>query len=190
MSHTESLHRGHDAEIVARWWDPGIPVRNPTIGLDPGLSWNFTIDYQDVVRSDESSPVSLTIDWVPLDGAVWTAMAGLSAGGEFGEPIESSVYFFEHHRFDHASMEIREQTGTRIQVTGALSGDIDGLGLAQIPVEASLEFEGIRVSLADVTTIDQALQRLQSFADTKGLVGQSIGRSILFAPAAGSRGSG
>ena len=87
-------------------------------------------------------------------------------------------------------MEIREQTGTRIQVTGALSGDIDGLGLAQIPVEASLEFEGIRVSLADVTTIDQALQRLQSFADTKGLVGQSIGRLFLFAPAAGSPGSG
>ena len=38
--------------------------------------------------------------------------------------------------------------------------------------------------------IDQALQRLQSFADTKGLVGQSIGRLFLFAPAAGSPGSG
>lgn len=159
----------------------GLLFDNPHTGLAPQLTWSFTFEFDAVQRDHGESAVSLDVDWVPLDTRSWTAMAGQSASGTFGEPLEASVYFFTHHRFDQASIRIIEQRGSVIRVSATLSGDLDGLGLDPIVVEGDLQFDGIRVALSDgAATIDQARSRLQDFTDPTGLVPEESGNSYHF----------
>jgi hypothetical protein len=99
-------------------------------------------------------------------------MQGQTASASiFGEPIESSVYFFDHHRFDQVEQRILERRGHDLLVHAELTGDIDGLGIPSIDVEGWLMFDGIVVSLSDgPRTVDEARARLCEFTDPTGLI--------------------
>ena len=97
-------------------------------------------------------------------------MAGQSARCEvFGEPIESSAYFFEHYCYDAVDLRIFEQDGTRLRVAADISGDVDGLGIPSWSVDDWLEFDAITVQLPVVDTVDAAAERLGAYLDISGL---------------------
>ena len=140
----------------------GHLFENPHTGLPEGLTWGFVFDLPD--------KQSLTVEWVPLPGAEWRAMAGQSARCEvFGEPIESSVYCFEHYCYDAVDLRILEQDGTRLRVAADISGDVDGLGIPSWSVDDWLEFDAITVQLPGVDTVDAAAERLGAYLDISGL---------------------
>jgi hypothetical protein len=155
----------------------GLLFDNPTVGLDPALTWSFQIPFEPV---EDQSP-ALTVEWLPVPAPGWTAMAGAAAvSGSFAEPAEASVYHWLHHRYDRVDLRITEQDGPRIRVVTTVAGDIDGLGPAEITVPAWLTFTGILVQLAGVTTADDALARLAEFTDVDGLVEVPDPRGIAF----------
>ena len=113
----------------------GHLFENPHTGLPEGLTWGFVFDLPD--------KQSLTVEWVPLPGAEWRAMAGQSAQCDvFGEPIESSAYFFEHYCYDAVDLRILEQDGTRLRVAADLSGDVDTVDAAAERLGAYLDISG------------------------------------------------
>ena len=172
------------AELILRGgtWG-GLLFDNPRVGVAPSLTWSFTFMYEDVVRSYGSTTPSLCVDWIPLPGAAWDDMAGRKASGQvFAEPIEASVYFFEHFRYDAADLRILEQVGGDVRVIASVSGDVDRLGIDQLSAEAWLRFTGIIVQLTDApSAIEEAEQRLSEFTDTRGLIGQQGTRNFTFA---------
>ena len=99
----------------------------------------------------------------------------------FASPVESSVYFFEHHRFDSARVEVLEQNGTRLRVEAEVAGDIDALGLDGVRVESWLDFAGIYVQ-PDVKpgSIETARSLLAEFTDPVGLVGREQPHNFIF----------
>jgi hypothetical protein len=150
----------------------GVLVDNPSIGLSPALTWTFELSFADVSRDYGDSPVSLTVEWVPLPGASWSAMTGLAAASDtFADPIECSAYFFEHHRYDFVRVRVLEQVRSRLRVEVEARGDVDGLGVPAWSVETWLDFDGIYVQLSDVETAELASSRLAEFTDCVGLVG-------------------
>jgi hypothetical protein len=50
----------------------GVLFDNPSIGLPPALTWTFDLSFAEVSRDYGDSPVSLTVEWVPLPGASWS----------------------------------------------------------------------------------------------------------------------
>lgn len=160
----------------------GLLFDNPTIGLAPGLTWTFTFDFEDVARSYGTTGVSLTLDWVPLAAESWRLMAGQAASGStFGEPIESSAYFFDHHRYDAAELRVVEQRGDEVRVVASVRGDLDRLGIEALDVDRWLRFEGIIVQLSDVpTSAAAATRRLAEFTDTTGLACTPTSRGFRF----------
>jgi hypothetical protein len=159
----------------------GLLFDNPTINLAPGLTWTFTFEFEEVSRDFGDSAVSFTVDWVPLPGASWTAMAGQSVTCDvFGEPVETSAYCFEHHRYDAVRLRVLEQDGTRLHVVARASGDVDAMGVQSWNVDAWLEFEGIRVQLSDADTVEAATARLDELTDTAGLTARATGHNFLF----------
>jgi hypothetical protein len=159
-------------EIVATGgtWH-GVLFDNPFIELAPAVTWSLTVNCQDVVRDNSDSPVSVTVEWLPLPFPSWRRLAPHHAQGkEFGEPTESSVYFYEHHRFGAFDLLLHEQRGPRLRAVMTVREDLDGLGLDAVSVEAWLRFDGLIVHLSDVTSPSQALQRLAEFTDITGLV--------------------
>jgi len=148
----------------------GLLFDNPRIGLTPQLTWNFEFRYRDAVRDYGNSPVSMTLDWIPLETSTWSAMTGLTARGtEFGDRGEASVYFFAHHRYANIELDLMSQRNVAVNARATVAGDTDGLGIESITAEAWLRFAGIRVALSDVRSADVALSRLQDFTDTVGL---------------------
>ena len=99
--------------------------------------------------------------------------ANSSEPATFAHPVEGSVYYFgQGHRFDTSIVFVREQDGSRIRVEAEVSGDIDGLGLDQISVEAWLSFGGIYVQPnTRPRSVEAARRLLEEFTDTSGLVG-------------------
>lgn len=102
-------------------------------------------------------------------------MAGLTASA-FGEPIESSVCFFDHHRFDAADLTVAEQNGTVLRVRARP----DTLGVEWWP-----EFSGIYVQPSErPTSVEAAEALLAHFTRSAGKPGQLMsvakarGRSI------------
>jgi arsenate reductase len=139
----------------------GVLFDNPSIGLSPKLTWTFDFRFGEVSRDYGDSPVSLTVDWVPLPGARWSAMEGQAAScGTFAEPVECGAYFFEHHRYDAVRLRVLEQAGSSVRVAVEARGDLDRLGVPEWSVEQWLDFEGIAVQLSDTTTIYEAATRL------------------------------
>jgi hypothetical protein len=162
----------------------GLLFDNPTAGLPPQLTWTFTFDFKEVERSFGTSRVGVSVDWVPLEDSSRHAMAGQTASATtFAQPIESTVYFFEHHRFDAVSLQVLEQHGNELLVQADLRGDLDGLGIEALTVSASLEFEAIVVHLSEgPPSVPAARARLASFADTAGLDGEKTTRGFRFVP--------
>lgn len=150
----------------------GLLFDNPTIDLLPALIWTFTFDYAEVVRDYGAVTPSLTVDWIPLPRCSWRRMAGLNASAAaFAEPIESSVYFFQHHRYQAAEIRVADQRGLDTSVVACVYGDIDGLGIPSLSAEGWLRFGGILVRLSErIGGSDEARARLEEFTDTTGLV--------------------
>jgi hypothetical protein len=163
----------------------GLLFDNPRLELRPFLSWSFTFAFADVSRDYGSSPVSVDLDWVPLTAASWRDLAGHDVRGRgFAEPVEASVYFFEHHRYDTIDLRVLEQRGASLYAAVRLSGDLDRLGIDALDAEAWLTFSGIIVSLSEARSAKVASTRLQEFCDIGGLMcsaGVTDGR-FLFQP--------
>ena len=146
---------------------------NPALWLAPALTWTFTVSYGEVARDQGSTPVHLCLDWVPLKARGWQDMAGRRAvSAAFAQPIESSVYFFDHHRFDTTKLLVVEQRHHSLHMVAEVAGDVDGLGIDAIPVDAWLLFDGITVAVGDPPpNVDAARALLDTFTDTTGLAG-------------------
>ena len=109
-------------------------------------------------------------------------MAGQAASAStFGEPIESSAYFFEHHRYEEVALRVVEQRRAEMRVIASLRGDLDGLRIQALDVDRWLRFEGIIVHLSDVpSSAAAATRRLAGFTDTTGLAGTPTSHGFRF----------
>ena len=127
---------------------------------------------------------SLAIDCVPFDRCSWHSLVGHNASADrFGEPIEASVYFFEHYRYDEADVRVLEQRATEVRIGAKARGDLDGLGLEALEVNQGLRFQGIYVQPSVLPDSTQAAESLLSeFTDTTGLVGVRRQHNYLFRP--------
>jgi hypothetical protein len=174
-----------DELVPARGTWNGLLFDNPTLGLAPALTWTFTFRFHDVERGDSSSEVSLDVDWVPLPSVRWQQITPRQvASSRFAEPVEASVYFFEHYRFDAVELRLLQQQDAQLRASATLRGDIDGLGLDEVHVDDWLRFDGIIVSLNGVTSAQAARSQLGSFTDVTGLtqVGRTAGGGFIFSP--------
>jgi hypothetical protein len=153
--------------------------------LPPQLTWTFEFEFREVERECGDTPVSVSVDWVPLPDAPWMRMAPRrTACGTFAEPIESSVYFFMHHRFDTVELELVEQRGSRLRAAALLRGDLDELGIEELQLESWLEFTGIATALTRPLAEEETAALLGSFTDTSGLLPAGRGGGgFLFGPA-------
>ena len=184
-----------------RWGDDGLEqselnstagtwsgrlFENRDTGFPLSLVWAFTFDAAEVERDFGRVSPSVGVDWVSLPGANWSAMAGRRASASvFAEPIEASVYFFEHHRYESTDLRIHEQAGTRLRATANLSGDLDGLGLDRVSVEARLDFDGIYVQPeTKPSSVEEARDLLAGFTNPIGLSGVDRSHNYLFGPPA------
>ena len=177
---TESL-QAHELSPVGGSWT-GLLFENPAVGYPLKLTWTFTVDFNEVRRGFGSVSPSLTIDWVPLPESSWLAMQGHHvACGSFSEPIETSVYYFDHHRYDSVELTITDQQAGTVDIRTNIAGDIDGLGIPELSTEATLSFGGICVQLDEVgTDVETARSRLAEFANTAGLRGRARGHNVVF----------
>jgi hypothetical protein len=163
----------------------GLLFDNPRIGLAPQLTWTFEFPFRDAVRDYGDTPVSLTLDWIPLGTSTWRAMTGLSTrSAVFGDRGEASVYFFAHHRYASIGLELSAQHDVLVNAKATVTGDIDGLGIESISAKAWLRFTGITVALSDARSGDVALARLGDFTDIAGLSMTPIQRQNRFCFAA------
>jgi hypothetical protein len=150
------------------WW--GLLFDNPSVHLPPRLTWSFTFPFDDVSREDDDSPLSLSVEWLPIPVDSWRRIAGNHlTSAAFGEPAEASVYYYVHHRFQTVDLQLTDQRGRSLRAVAAVSGDLDGLGIDPVRADAWLTFTGILVSLRDATSPEMALARLGQFTDTTGL---------------------
>ncbi len=165
----------------------GLLFDNPNIGLPPGLTWSFEFAFGEVSRAWGTTPVSLTVDWVPLPRAAWQEMAGQAVACDaFAEPIECSAYVFEHFAYEEVRLHVLEQAGSRIRVAVEARGDLEGLGVPEWTVEQWLDFDGIAVQLEGVETAGAAARRLAAFTDVAGLVARTAGHGVWLVPRAAS----
>ena len=176
--------RGDELVPAGGSWN-GLLFDNPRLGLAPALTWTFTFRFQDVARGDSSSEVSVDVDWVPLPSARWQKITPKQlASPRFADPVEASVYFFEHYRFDSVELQLQQQRGAQLRANATLRGDIDGLGMDEVHVDDWLRFDGIIVSMNGVTSAPVAGSQLANFTDVSRLtqVGRTAGGGFIFSP--------
>lgn len=160
----------------------GLLFENPVSGYPLSLSWTFSIDFDEIARDYGKVSPSLTIDWVPVGSSSWKRMAGQSfIGRSFADPIESSLYFFQHYRLDHVELSIENQVSNELTVGAVAGGDIDGLGLPEVSARAVLRFAGIYVQTeATGVDVDAAAALLAGFVEVDGLQPTPRGHNVLF----------
>lgn len=151
----------------------GLLFDNPNIGVPAALTWSFSFPFAEVDRDYGSSEILLDVDWLALPATSWRTMTG-QAVKAVGEPAESSVYFFQHHRYDRIDLAILEQEDRDIHVRATLTGDLDRFGIDPVTADAWLGFDGIRVSVSDVNTAESALDRLATVTNIEGLAPSSV----------------
>jgi hypothetical protein len=162
------------AAAGGEWY--GLLFDNPSRQLPPNLTWCFNFPFEDVSRKDEDSPLSLTMEWLPVSAGSWRRFAGHHVTStRFGKPAEASIYYYLHHRFNAVTLDLVEQRSRSLRAVATVSGDIDRLGIDPVHADAWLTFTGILVSLHDVTSPDIALSRLSQFTDTDGLALDTVG---------------
>ncbi|GAA5180515.1 hypothetical protein GCM10023322_12990 [Rugosimonospora acidiphila] len=148
----------------------GLLFDNPTLRLPPCLTWSLEFPFKDVARGGDASPVSVSVEWLPIPADSWRRVAGHHlSSATFGEPAEATVYYYLHRRFQSVDVRLTDQDNRSLRAVAALSGDIDGLGIDPVRADAWLTFTGITVSLHDVNSPEMALTRLRQFTDTTGL---------------------
>ncbi len=152
-----------------QWY--GLLFDNPSLPRPPRLTWSFSFPFEDVSHGDDSCPLSLTVEWLPVPAQSWRSVVGHHVtSANFAEPAEVSVYHYVHHRFQTVTLDLVEQRGRSLRAAVTVSGDIDHLGIDPVRADAWLTFTGILVSLHDVTSPAVGLARLARFTDTTGLV--------------------
>lgn len=163
----------------------GLVFDNPRTGYELRLTWTFTFDFEPVRREYGTTNPSLSIDWVPFGRCSWRTLAGSHASTRrFAEPIESSVYFFEHYRYDEAHVRVVAQQAADVRVRASIRGDVDGLGFASLDVDQLLRFQGIYVQPSVLpNNLEAAEAVLSEFTDATGLIGVRRQHSYVFAPA-------
>lgn len=148
--------------ITGSYWY-GHLFENEALGYGPTLTWSLFVECQPAQRSCGEIPVAILIDWIPLDVTSWRDIAGAQVEcTEFGEPIEASVYFFDHRPYEYARIRALRQTGTTVRFSVELKGDQHGIGIDPLSVTADAEFRGIAVQLA-------RKRALAEFTDPAGL---------------------
>jgi hypothetical protein len=169
--------------VVGGSWS-GLLFENPLADYTLRLTWSFTIGFGEVRREYGSVAPSLTIEWVPAGSASLDSMSGHRYGADaFGSPIESSLYFFDHFRFDRVAVEVLSQSSHDLDVSAHVAGDLDGLGVPKLEVAARVSFDGIYVQ-TDETGSDAAAASalLAQFLNTDGLVPRPRSHNVLFEP--------
>lgn len=131
------------------------------------MTWCFRFECEEV----EDSPLSLTVEWLPVPGRSWREVAGQHLTcAEFAAPAEASVYHFVHHRFERIDLRLGELRGRSLQAAVTLIGDVDRFGQEAVRAEGRLDFDGILVALPGATSPDEALTELNRHTDTRDLV--------------------
>lgn len=163
----------------------GLLFDNQRTGYDLALTWTFEIEFQEIRRDYGATPASLTIDWVRAPIANWKDAAPREIEcAVFAEPVESSVYFFAHHRYDGVELELVDQRNGSVDVRVMVQGDIDGLGLEKISAAATLEFGGIYVQTSTVgTNPTAAMALLAKHTDVAALRPTPNEHNVIFLPA-------
>ena len=161
----------------------GLLFENPTANYPTSLTWSFTIDFEEMDRDYGTVTPSLTVEWVPATGASWDSLAGQRyVATSFANPIESSVYFFQHYRFDRVELSVERQSQQALGVKVRLQGDLDGLGVTVLNVDAQLSFDGIYVQTDSTgSDVDAATELLARFTDVARLVPQARANNVHFA---------
>ncbi len=180
------MHNGlqvDELRPMGGWWG-GLLFDNPAVWLGPCLSWFFVFQFAPVERDGQGAAPSLAVEWVPLPGAGWQAMAGRRASCHaFARPIEASLSFFDHHRYDTVELQLMRQRGRALQVVAEVDGDLDGLGIAALRTSSRLLFDGITISLAHAPAdVDRARSVLDEFTDTSGMDGFPRAQGYWFTP--------
>lgn len=188
MSHVAEDLEAAELILSGGTWG-GVLFDNPTIGDEPSLHWTFTFEFEEVRREYGTTPCHLAVDWVRLPAADWQSMAPMTVTCDgFGAPVESSLYFFDHFRFDSVALTIGAQRGHQLYVSADVAGDVDDLGLGGLHAEGWLDFDGMIVALSDQPpTVDAAVQRLAAFTSVDGLAGVHTGHNFRFTPTTGPR---
>ena len=159
---------------------------------EPRLVWTFILTFPEAQRDYGDTSVNLVIDGVPLPDSDWRHMAPRQVTcARFAEPVESSVYFFMHHRYDGVAVELVEQRGTDLLVSATLSGDVDGLGHDHLSARALLSFSRIHVTADVASDAFHARTELHRLTQVDGLVaGPSHSQGFDFRPAEAADTSG
>ena len=183
MTVSDAPRRDELVPIGGTW--SGLLFDGPRTGYDLRLTWTFTFDYEPVRREYGMTEPILSIDWVPFERCSWRSLAGNHASTKrFAEPLESSVYFCEHYRYDEADIRVVEQLAADVRVSATVRGDIDDLGLRTLEADQRLRFQGIYVQPSPLPDSPQAAESLLSeFTDTTGLAGVRRQHRYVFEPA-------
>lgn len=162
----------------------GLLFGNDALGLDPFLTWGFEFEFREIERDYGGTTPGVTVEWAPLDGRSWKHMSDAELTCDaFAGPVEASVYYFAHHRYDSVRLSILDQEGTRVRARARLAGDIDDLGIPELTVEASLSFTGVFVQLPNrPPSVEDAGAALQRFTSIDGLTGVDRGHNYAFVP--------
>ena len=165
------------------WWR-GVLFDDPAVWLAPTFTWTFTFLYADVAREGGRAAPSLTVSGVRLAAAGWHAMAGQRAACQgFGQPVESTIHYLEHHRYRSTDLHVVRQQGRLLQVIAEVDGDLDGLGIEAMRASSRLLFDGIAVDLVDgPPDVAAARAMLDDFTDTTGLEGYARAHGFWFTP--------
>lgn len=164
----------------------GLLFANPAVGVRTSLTWGFSFDFEPLERDYGEATPGLTVEWARLpEVTAWSAMAGLDlACAALGDPVEASVYYFAHYRYEAVRLSILDQEGNRIRARATVAGDIDDLGIPELTAEAWLDFEGVIVHLPEKSaSADLAATVLAKFTSLEGLVGLDRGANYVFTPA-------
>lgn len=165
----------------------GVLFENARSGFPLSLTWSFQFTFAPVSRDFGHTDPNLMLDWVAFPGASWRRMAGQRASESgYSAMIGSSMYFFDHHRFDSSGVVVVEQDGTRILARADLAGDVDELGLAAVSASSWLEFDGIYVQPESrPVSVEAARELLERFTETDGLHGTESSHNFVFRPEIG-----
>ncbi|MEV0687701.1 hypothetical protein AB0I35_27940 [Nocardia sp. NPDC050378] len=164
----------------------GLLFSNRAFGVETQLTLSFDFDFEEVEVDGDRAALGLTVEWAPWPaGLTWQHLAGAEVRcSTFGEPVQASVYYYEHHCFDEVYLKVLEQTEDKIRVRVAVFGDIDQLGIPTLTAETWLSFSGIFVQNEPrPRSLPEAAAALNAWTSIEGLTGADRGFNYLFTPA-------
>jgi hypothetical protein len=154
---------------------------NETAGAPLGLYWNVFIQCENIEDGQDSLSASVSCDWLTWPISKWQELDGMSLSETLRPAmVESSFYLNEHHplRIDRLNIRrIRASSDFRVGAHGEFSlrgmGELDGDHIV-VDAEADIQFSGIYVVPANLTSIDDSeigvRSSLSHFIDLSGFL--------------------